>query len=146
MCFALALGACTGNMPTADVPQESNDALPDEGSESGVGDEREARKVKVSPQEAMQMMSEANSYLLLDVRTEEEYLEIRIEGSLLVPDYEVRARIEAEVPNKDELVLVYCRSGRRSAEAAETMLELGYTNVYDMGGIIDWPYETTSGP
>ena len=58
-----------------------------------------------------------------------------------IPDYEIEARAEEELPDKDQMLLVYCRSGRRSKTAAETLIGLGYTNIYKFGGIIDWPYE-----
>ena len=67
-----------------------------------------------------------------------------IEGAILIPDYEISERIETEIPNKDALILVYCRSGRRSANVAHKMVSMGYTNVYDFGGIIDWPYDVIS--
>ena len=59
----------------------------------------------------------------------------------MIPEYEVASRAEKELPNKDQLILVYCRSGRRSIIAAQALVDLGYTNVKEFGGIIDWPYE-----
>jgi len=91
------------------------------------------------------MMTESDDYILLDVRTEEEYRDQRIDGSVLIPVDEISIRAEAELPDKDATILVYCRSGRRSASAAEELAALGYTNVYDFGGIQSWPYETVSG-
>jgi rhodanese-related sulfurtransferase len=90
-------------------------------------------------------MDSGDEYILLDVRTTEEWAESRIDGSILIPDTEIRGRAADELPNKDALILVYCRTGRRSAEAANALIDLGYTNVFDFGGIIDWPYETVSG-
>ena len=58
-----------------------------------------------------------------------------------IPDYEIEARAEEELPDKDQMLLVYCRSGRRSKESAQKLLALGYQNFYDFGGVIDWPYE-----
>ena len=60
----------------------------------------------------------------------------------MIPEYEIAGRAEKELPNKDALILVYCRSGRRSKIASESLAKLGYTNVKEFGGIIDWPYET----
>ena len=91
------------------------------------------------------MMAESDDYILLDVRTEEEYREQRIDGSVLIPNDEISIRAEAELPDKDAAILVYCRSGRRSASAAAELAALGYTNIYDFGGIQSWPYETVSG-
>ena len=70
-----------------------------------------------------------------------EYDEGHIQGAILIPEYEISARAEEEIPNKDLLILVYCRSGRRSKIAAEELVKLGYTNVKEFGGIIDWEYE-----
>jgi len=100
---------------------------------------------KISAEQAKDMMDESEEYILLDVRTDEEFNEKRIDGAILIPDYEIADRAEAELTNKDALILVYCRSGRRSEIAAKELLELGYTNVFDFGGIIDWPYDTISG-
>lgn len=98
---------------------------------------------KISAAEAYQKMIEEDA-IILDVRTEEEYREIRIAGAVLVPDYEINSRADSLLPDKNALILVYCRSGRRSENAANELLSLGYTNVYDFGGIIDWTYETIS--
>ena len=97
---------------------------------------------KITAAQAKEMMSEGKPYVLLDVRTDEEWEEIHIEGSVLIPDYEIRDRAPEEIPDKNVLILVYCRSGRRSASASQELVDMGYTNVYDFGGIIDWPYET----
>jgi len=99
----------------------------------------------ISAEEAYIIMEESDNYILLDVRTEEEFVEKRIDGAILIPDFEIAVRAETELPDKEATILIYCRSGRRSASAAETLTALGYTNVYDFGGIIDWPYETVSG-
>ena len=72
----------------------------------------------------------------------EEFAEGHIEDAILIPEYEIADRAEAELPDKDALILVYCRSGRRSKIAAEELVKLGYTDVREFGGIIDWPYET----
>lgn len=97
---------------------------------------------KITSEEAYEMMGELTDYILLDVRTDEEYNEGHIDGAILIPDYEISARVEDELPDKDATILIYCRSGRRSANVANELTELGYTNVYDFGGIIDWEYET----
>jgi len=96
----------------------------------------------ITPQEAYRMMNELESYVLLDVRTIQEFTEIRIDGAILIPDYELRQRAETELPDKNAVILIYCRSGRRSAFSAAILADLGYSNLYDFGGIINWPYET----
>jgi len=100
---------------------------------------------RITAEDARRMMEEAEDFILLDVRTEEEYKQQRIDGAVLIPDYEIADRAEAELPDKSALILIYCRSGRRSADSARELIGMGYTNVYDFGGIIDWPYETVSG-
>ena len=80
--------------------------------------------------------------VLVDVRTPEEFQVIRIPGSVLIPDYEIEEKIADAVPDKDTTVIVYCRSGNRSRTAAKKLIDMGYTRVFDLGGIIDWPYDT----
>ena len=100
---------------------------------------------KLTAAEAREMMAQSADYVLLDVRSEGEYKEKRIEGAALIPVNELASRAETELPDKGQLILVYCRSGGRSERAARALVALGYTNVYDFGGINDWPYETVSG-
>ena len=96
---------------------------------------------QITPEEAKTLMDTEKEFVVLDVRTEEEYNEGHIEGALLIPDYEIKEKAESILIHKDKLILVYCRSGRRSKNAANELVELGYTNVKEFGGIIDWPYE-----
>lgn len=97
---------------------------------------------QITPQQAKEIMDTESGYVILDVRTHDEYMDGHIPGAVLIPDYDIVNRAEKEIPDKDQLILVYCRSGRRSKLAAEALAELGYTNVKEFGGIIDWPYET----
>ena len=99
---------------------------------------------RITAEQARKMMEETAEFILLDVRTEEEYAEIRIEDAILIPDYEIAERAAAELPDQNALILIYCRSGRRSVDAARELIDMGYTNVYDFGGIIDWPYDAIS--
>ena len=87
-------------------------------------------------------MDTEKGYVILDVRTEEEYNESHIPDAILIPDYEIMTKAEQVLTDKEQLILVYCRSGRRSKNASQALAELGYTNVKEFGGIIDWPYET----
>lgn len=82
-------------------------------------------------------------YIILDVRTEEEYKEKRIPNAILIPQYEIE-KAEIQIPNKDTYIFVYCRSGARSAAASLKLIEMGYTNIYDVGGIIYYNGETIS--
>jgi len=97
--------------------------------------------IQISAEQAKTIMDEQEDYILLDVRTEGEFAEGYIEGAILIPDTEIKSRAEAEMPDKDALILVYCRSGNRSKRAAEALADMGYTNVQEFGGINDWPYE-----
>ena len=96
---------------------------------------------RISAREAHEMMHEGKAFILLDVRTGEEFQESRIPGAINIPDFEIGNRAESELPDKNALILVYCRSGRRSEGAARELVALGYTNVYDFGGIVDWSFE-----
>ena len=96
---------------------------------------------QITPQQAKEIMDTEQEYIIIDARTEEEFAEGHIENAILIPEYEIKDRAEKELPDKDALILVYCRSGRRSKIASEELAKLGYTNVKEFGGIIDWPYE-----
>ena len=97
---------------------------------------------QISGAEAKALMDSGESgYIILDVREQYEYDEGHIPGAILIPYGEIADRAEKELPDKDQLILVYCRSGRRSKIAAEELVKLGYTNVKEFGGIIDWEYE-----
>lgn len=96
---------------------------------------------QISVAEAKALMDSESGYIIIDARTQEEYDEGHIPGAILIPEYEIADRAEKELPDKDQLILVYCRSGRRSKIAAEELVKLGYTNVKEFGGIIDWEYE-----
>ena len=97
--------------------------------------------VNITAEEAKEIMDSEEGYIILDVRTQEEYDQGHIPGAILIPDTEIEAQAEEVLTDKDQLILVYCRSGRRSKLAAEALVELGYTNIKEFGGIIDWPYE-----
>lgn len=99
---------------------------------------------KISAQQAKEKI-DAGNVTLVDVRTAEEYAERHIKDAILVPDETIGTEKPKILPDTEAVLLVYCRSGRRSKEAAEKLISLGYKHVYDFGGIIDWPYETVSG-
>ena len=92
----------------------------------------------ITMDEAVKMMSSERDYIILDVRTPEEYAEGHIPGAINVPNETIGTAEIPELPDKAQLILVYCRSGRRSKEAAEKLVKLGYTNIVEFGGIIDW--------
>jgi rhodanese-related sulfurtransferase/L-ascorbate metabolism protein UlaG (beta-lactamase superfamily) len=99
---------------------------------------------KISAQEAKEIIDANTDAVILDVRTEDEFNERHIPGAILLPDYEISEKAEGILPDKDALVLVYCRTGIRSESAARELAGMGYTNVYDFGGIVDWSYEADS--
>lgn len=96
---------------------------------------------QITASQAKELMEKETGYIIIDARTQEEFDEGHIENAILIPEYEIAQRAEKELPDKDQLILVYCRSGRRSKIASQELVDLGYTNVKEFGGIIDWPYE-----
>ena len=103
--------------------------------------DQEAVYVNITAEEAKEIMDSQEGYIILDVRTQAEYDEGHIPGAVLIPNTEIEDRAGGELPDKDQLILVYCRSGNRSKQAAQILARLGYTNIKEFGGIIDWPYE-----
>ena len=104
---------------------------------------QEAVFVSITAEEAKEIMDTGDGFVILDVRTQEEYDEGHVPGAILIPNTEIENRAEEELPDKAQLILVYCRSGRRSKLAAQILADLGYTNVKEFGGILDWHYEVT---
>ena len=102
---------------------------------------QEAVYVNITAQQAKEIMDTQEGYIILDTRTQEEYDEGHIPGAILIPYDEITEKAEGILTDKDQLILVYCRSGRRSKIAAADLVKLGYTNIKEFGGIIDWPYE-----
>ncbi|WP_066500149.1 rhodanese-like domain-containing protein [Abyssisolibacter fermentans] len=129
MIIMLSLVACTNNNELQDAEKES---------QVGIND---SVYQKISPKDAKEILDENDSIVLLDVRTKEEYDEGHIPNSILLPVDDIRKEAENVITDKDTIIFVYCRSGRRSKNAALELIDLGYTKVYDLGGIIDWPYE-----
>ena len=103
--------------------------------------EQGAVYVNITAEEAKQIMDSEEDYIILDVREQDEYDAGHIPGAILIPYTQIAEKAEEVLTDKDQLILVYCRSGRRSKIAAESLAELGYTNIKEFGGIIDWPYE-----
>ena len=99
---------------------------------------------QITPAQAKELMDNEVNVIVLDVRTEEEYHAGHIEGAVLIPDYEIGEKAESMLTDKEQLILVYCRSGRRSRNAAGELAALGYTNIKELGGMLDWAYETVS--
>ena len=100
---------------------------------------------QVNAEEADSMMEEESGYIILDVRTAEEYSEKHIPGAINIPNETIGSEDIPELPDKEQLILVYCRSGNRSKQASEKLVKQGYTNIVEFGGINDWTGETVSG-
>ena len=126
--------SCSGNANTEET-QTTTTKLTENTLNNSLGYEQ------ISGEEAKHLMDTEKEFVIIDARTIEEFNEGHIEGAILIPEYEIGERAEKELPNKEQLILVYCRSGRRSKIAAQALADLGYTNVKEFGGIIDWEYE-----
>lgn len=136
---AAALASCAES-PAA---TKSNDSITVSGESTSSAAETTSQSIeyiKISAQEAKELM-DSETAVVLDVRTQEEYDEGHIEGAVRMAMEEFDAKSAEVLPDKDALILVYCRSGNRSATASKILIEMGYTNVMDFGGIIDWPYD-----
>ena len=97
--------------------------------------------LNITAEEARKLMDSEKDRIILDVRSREAYDQGHIPGAILIPDTEIEAKAADLLPDKDQLILVYCRSGRRSKLAAQSLADLGYTNIREFGGILDWPYD-----
>ena len=95
----------------------------------------------VAMDEGLEMMTEEKDFILLDVRRQNEFFEGHIPGAINLPNEVIGEGKIAQLPRKDQRIFIYCRSGRRSKIASEELVKLGYTNVKEFGGIIDWPYD-----
>ena len=108
--------------------------------------EQENSYRQISMDEAVTMMEEESGYIILDVRTPEEFRERHIPNAINIPNETIGSEDIQELPDKDQLILVYCRSGNRSKQASGKLAELGYTNIVEIGGINDWTGDTVSKP
>ena len=100
---------------------------------------------QITMDEAIIMMEEESNYIILDVRTPEEFSEKHIPGAINIPNETIGTEEVPELPDKDQLILLYCRSGNRSKQASEKLVRLGYMNIVEFGGINDWPGDTVNG-
>lgn len=134
--IVLVASSCAKNEEAEDETEgvTTSESADDKASESASVNTIDADK-------AIEMMASGDPYVLVDVRTEEEYAEGHIEGALLLPLDQLETLAEEKLPDKDATILIYCRSGNRSAQASVLLVELGYTQIYDFGGIMDWTGE-----
>ena len=105
---------------------------------------KEASYRQISQEEAISMMEEESGYIILDVRTPEEFSAGHIPGAINIPNEVIGTEEIQELPDKDQLIFVYCRSGNRSKQASQKLAALGYTNILEFGGITTWPGEIVS--
>lgn len=132
----LTLSACTAPAPAEEAVTESSAA-----SAEPAAAKTPAVYQKITAKQAKARMDSGDAIIILDVRTQEEFNAGHIAGAILIPNETILDEQPALLPDLDAEILVYCRSGNRSAQSANKLIAIGYTNVYDFGGIIDWPYE-----
>ena len=111
----------------------------------GAGEKAPGSYSQISMEEAVSMMERETDYILLDVRTQDEYAQGHIPGAICIPNETIGTEDIPELPDKEQLILVYCRSGNRSKQAAEKLVQQGYTNIVEFGGINAWTGDTVSG-
>ena len=134
--LCVCLVACAKNTPKT----EAEEKKPAEQTAAEAGEQKTF--VQITPQDAKKIMDSDAACIILDAREQSEFDEGHIPGAIVIPHTEIEAKAAQMLPDKNALILVYCRSGRRSKLAAESLVKLGYTDVKEFGGIIDWPYET----
>ena len=136
----LTLSACSAANGGKETKQDADTSMSVE-----TEDETAAEAYhKITAEEAKKMMDEGG-VTVVDVRRADEYADTHIPGAILVPNESIGEEQPELLPDKDAVLLIHCRTGIRSKQASDKLVELGYTNVYDFGGIVDWPYETESG-
>lgn len=127
--LAAALSACGREKSSQDTKSAQEDTM-------------QTEYKKITAEEAKERMDKDDQIIILDVRTEEEYHEGHIPQAMVIPNEMISTEPLEELPDKDQEILVYCRSGNRSAQAAKKLIKAGYTQVYDFGGMNDWPFDT----
>lgn len=114
---------------------------------TGCGSKEPAKAgyTQITQEEAVRMMAEDDGHVIVDVRREDEYESGHIPGAILIPNESITDKEPEQLPDKDQIILIYCRSGRRSKEASQKLSDMGYTRIYEFGGINDWTGETVTG-
>ena len=125
--FVFCLTGCSGNALQQTSVSEASQGL---------------KYKQISQEEALEMMAKDDGHIIVDVRRQDEYDAGHIPGAILIPNESIEKDRPKELPDLDQIILIYCRSGRRSKEASEKLANMGYTNIYEFGGIITWPGET----
>ena len=153
----LILLAGCGEAPAATSPAETAESAAEEkttaeAAETTAAEENAAPEetktmtyTQISQEEAREMMERDDGHIIIDVRRPDEYESGHIPGAVCIPNESIETEPPAELPDKEQIILVYCRSGRRSKDASQKLANMGYANVYEFGGIIDWTGETVTG-
>jgi len=140
MLFVIILAGCSGKEQPVDTGSVDVEVVEQNDSADGAGVENDVAESyqRITQEEAMRMMEQDDNHVIVDVRRQDEYDEGHIPGAILIPNESIGTERPAELPDLDQVILVYCRSGNRSKQAAQKLFDMGYTNVYEFGGIIDW--------
>lgn len=140
---ALLLTGCSGKERPVDAESVDVEVVEQDASDEGGSVENDVVESyqRITQEEAMRMMGQDDNHVIVDVRRQDEYDEGHIPGAILIPNESIGSERPAELPDLDQVILVYCRSGNRSKQAAQKLFDMGYTNVYEFGGIIDWTGE-----
>ena len=133
--FAVLLSACNGNF---DKATEKETGTAGTKVNDMINNEQTNTYRQISMDEAVVMMAQESEYIILDVRRPDEFAAGHIPNAINVANEIIGTAEIPELPDKDQLIMVYCRSGRRSKEASEKLVQLGYTNIVEFGGILDW--------
>ena len=136
--MAMMITACGGNQENT----TGNNSL--QNNENSTDIQQTATYECISQEEAHALMEDGNKCIILDVRTPDEFKVKHIPNAINIPNENIGLTEISELPNKEQLILVYCRSGNRSKQASEKLVKLGYTNIVEFGGINDWFGETVS--
>ena len=134
--LAVLLSACGDN--TKNTTEKEIGAASTEVNDDMINQEQKNAYRQISMDEAVTMMAQESDYIILDVRRADEFAAGHIPNAINVANEDIGTDEIAELPDKDQLIMVYCRSGRRSKEAADKLVKLGYTNIVEFGGILDW--------
>lgn len=140
--LTLQLSACQS---TSDNPAGKDTGADSADTNETMNEKQTATYLQISMEEAVTMMQEKSGYIILDVRHADEFAAGHIPGAVNVANEDIGTAEIPELPDKDQLIMVYCRSGRRSKEASEKLAALGYTNIVEFGGILDWTGEISDG-
>lgn len=134
LCFVMLFVSCESKLENKKEVQMEKDYF--------LTEESKISYKIITQEEAKKIIDEQDGYIILDVRTKEEYDAGHIPNAMLLPNEDIGSEEIDILPDKQQLILIYCRSGNRSKQAAQKLVDLGYENIMEFGGIIDWPYET----